>query len=151
MPHRPLVPDPAKSIGAARLDGNLVIHGDNLHALKSLLPMYAGKVDCIFIDPPYNTGNEGWCYNDNVNSPMMQEWLRSNPIGIEDGLRHDKWCAMMWPRLRLLRELLSESGLIVVTIDDNELHRLICLMDEVFGAANKLACGVWLSDPSVLS
>ncbi len=148
VPHRPLVPDPAKSIGAARLDGNLVIHGDNLHALKSLLPMYAGKVDCIFIDPPYNTGNEGWCYNDNVNSPMMQEWLRSNPIGIEDGLRHDKWCAMMWPRLRLLRELLSESGLIVVTIDDNELHRLICLMDEVFGAANKLACGVWLSDPS---
>ena len=151
VPHRPLVPDPAKGIGPARLDGNLIIQGDNLHALKSLLPLYAGKVDCIFIDPPYNTGNEGWSYNDNVNSPMLQAWLRENPIGIEDGLRHDKWCAMMWPRLRLLRELLSESGLIVVTIDDNELHRLICLMDEVFGAANKLACGVWLSDPSVLS
>jgi adenine-specific DNA-methyltransferase len=110
VPHRPLVPDASKSVGDARLDGNLVIHGDNLHALKSLLPMYAGKIDCIFIDPPYNTGNEGWCYNDNVNSPMMQQWLSENPVGIEDGLRHDKWCAMMWPRLRLLHELLGEAG-----------------------------------------
>ena len=130
VPHRPLVPDPAKSIGAARLDGNLVIHGDNLHALKSLLPMYAGKVDCIFIDPPYNTGNEGWGYNDNVNSPMMQEWLRANPIGIEDGLRHDKWCAMMWPRLRLLRELLSDTGSIWITLDHHEAHRARQMLDE---------------------
>ena len=99
VPHRPLMPDADKSIGPARLDGNLIVQGDNLHALKSLLPMYAGKVDCIFIDPPYNTGNEGWCYNDNVNSPVMQAWLQANPVGIEDGLRHDKWCAMMWPRL----------------------------------------------------
>jgi len=90
VPHRPLVPDAVRSVGEPRLDGNLVIHGDNLHALKSLLPMYAGKIDCIFIDPPYNTGNEGWCYNDNVNSPMMQQWLSENPVGIEDGLRHDK-------------------------------------------------------------
>lgn len=109
VPHRPLVPDAGLSVGEPRLDGNLVIHGDNLHALKSLLPMYAGKINCIFIDPPYNTGNEGWCYNDNVNSPMMQQWLSENPVGIEDGLRHDKWCAMMWPRLRLLHELLSEA------------------------------------------
>ena len=84
VPHRPLVPDTSKSVGPSedlgRLDGNLIIHGDNLHALKSLLPMYAGKVDCIFIDPPYNTGNEGWCYNDNVNSPMLQAWLNENPV-----------------------------------------------------------------------
>lgn len=143
VPHRPLVPDPAKSIGAARLDGNLVIHGDNLHALKSLLPMYAGKVDCIFIDPPYNTGNEGWCYNDNVNSPMMQEWLRSNPIGIEDGLRHDKWCAMMWPRLRLLRELLSDTGSIWITLDHHEAHRARQMLDELFGERNFLAHMAW--------
>ena len=108
VPHRPLVPHPDKGVGAARLDGNLIIQGDNLHALKALLPTHAGKVDCIFIDPPYNTGNEGWCYNDNVNSPMIKEWLAGNPIGIEDGLRHDKWCAMMWPRLRLLHEFMAE-------------------------------------------
>jgi adenine-specific DNA-methyltransferase len=148
VPHRPLIPDASKSVGNVHLDGNLIIHGDNLHALKSLLPMYAGKVDCIFIDPPYNTGNEGWCYNDNVNSPVTQAWLKENPIGVEDGLRHDKWCAMMWPRLRSLSELLSEHGIIVATIDDNELDHMLCLMDEVFGAANRLACAVWLSDPS---
>jgi adenine-specific DNA-methyltransferase len=83
VPFRPLVPHPEKGIGPVALDGNLIIHGDNLHALKALLPHYAGKVDCIFIDPPYNTGNEGWCYNDNVNAPMIKEWLESNPIGIE--------------------------------------------------------------------
>ena len=143
VPHRPLVPDPDKSVGEARLDGNLIIHGDNLHALKSLLPMYAGKVDCVFIDPPYNTGHEGWCYNDNVNSPMMQEWLKSNPVGIEDGLRHDKWCAMMWPRLRLLHELLSEYGSFWMTLDDNEIHRARALLDGVFGDSNFVGCITW--------
>ncbi|MBU1666741.1 MAG: site-specific DNA-methyltransferase [Gammaproteobacteria bacterium] len=133
VPHRPLIPDAAKSIGAARLDGNLIIQGDNLHALKSLLPMYAGRVDCIFIDPPYNTGNEGWCYNDNVNSPMLQAWLKENPVGIEDGLRHDKWCAMMWPRLRLLHELLAETGSFWMTLDDNEIHLAHAMLDEIFG------------------
>ena len=122
VPFRPLVPDAEKSIGEPSLGGNLIIHGDNLHALKALLPMYAGRVDCIFIDPPYNTGNEGWSYNDNVNSPMMKEWLSSNPINGEDMLRHDKWCAMMWPRLVLLRELMSESGSIWITLDDNEVQ-----------------------------
>jgi len=144
VPHRPLVPDAAKSIGTPRLDGNLVIHGDNLHALKALLPMYAGKVDCVFIDPPYNTGNEGWCYNDNVNSPMMQEWLRSNPIGIEDGLRHDKWCAMMWPRLRLLHALLGEAGSIWITLDDNEVHRARSMLDSIFGEQNFIANVAWI-------
>ncbi len=143
VPHRPLVPDISKSVGDARLDGNLIINGDNLHALKSLLPTYAGKVDCVFIDPPYNTGNEGWSYNDNVNSPMMQEWLRSNPVGIDDGLRHDKWCAMMWPRLRLLHELLGEAGSLWVTLDDNEIHRARSMLDSIFGEQNFVATCIW--------
>jgi adenine-specific DNA-methyltransferase len=143
VPFRPLVPHPKKGIGPVALDGNLIIHGDNLHALKALLPMYAGKVDCIFIDPPYNTGNEGWSYNDNVNSPLMKEWLAANPIGIEDGLRHDKWCAMMWPRLRLLYELLSEQGVIFVCIDDNEISQLRILLNEMFGVANWIGTIVW--------
>lgn len=143
VPHRPLLPDAQKSVGQPRLDGNLVIQGDNLHALKALLPMYAGRVDCVFIDPPYNTGNEGWSYNDNVNSPMMQEWLKSNPVGIEDGLRHDKWCAMMWPRLRLLHELLSEAGSIWITLDDNEVHRARSMLDAIFGEQNFVATCIW--------
>jgi len=143
VPHRPLVPQPERSIGTPALDGNLVIHGDNLHALKASLPLYAGKVDCIFIDLPYNTGNEGWCYNDNVNSPMIREWLSSNPVGIEDGLRHDKWLAIMWPRLRLLRELLSERGSIWITLDDNEIHRARSVLDEVFGEEHFIAICIW--------
>ncbi|WP_127562813.1 site-specific DNA-methyltransferase [Nioella ostreopsis] len=143
VPVRPLEVDPDKGIGEPRLDGNLIIQGDNLHALKALLPYYAGKVDCIFIDPPYNTGNEGWAYNDNVRAPMIQEWLNSNPIGIEDGLRHDKWCAMMWPRLRLLHELLAETGSLWVTIDDNEVQRARALLDEVFGPDNFIASCIW--------
>jgi adenine-specific DNA-methyltransferase len=100
VPFRPLVPHPKKGIGSASLDGNLIIHGDNLHALKALLPLYAGKVDCVFIDPPYNTGNENWNYNDNVNSPMIREWLNANPIGIEDGLRHGRMCSQGEERTR---------------------------------------------------
>lgn len=144
VPFRPLVPHADKGIGPVALDGNLIIHGDNLHALKALLPIYAGKVDCIFIDPPYNTGNEGWCYNDNVNSPVIKEWLSANPIGIEDGLRHDKWCAMMWPRLRLLHELLADKGTFWVTLDDNEVHHARAILDEIFGAENFLANVEWV-------
>lgn len=144
VPFRPLVPDESKGIGPVSLDGNLIIHGDNLHALKSLLPLYAGKVDCIFIDPPYNTGNEGWSYNDNVNAPMIREWMESNPIGIEDGLRHDKWCAMMWPRLRLLFDLLSDTGVIFICIDDNELYNLRLMLDELSGnASNWIGTIIW--------
>lgn len=144
VPFRPLKPHPEKGIGELALDGNLVIHGDNLHALKALLPTYAGKVDCVFIDPPYNTGNEGWCYNDNVNAPMIREWLEANPIGIEDGLRHDKWCAMMWPRLQLLFELLSDDGVILICIDDNELYNLRLMLDEVSrDASNWIGTIVW--------
>jgi adenine-specific DNA-methyltransferase len=148
VPYRPLVPDLEKSLGDDDLNGNLIIHGDNLHALKALLPRYAGKIDCVFIDPPYNTGNENWNYDDNVNSPMMREWLRSNPVNKEDMLRHDKWLCMMYPRLKLLKELLSEDGYIAVTIDDNELDNLLLAMDEIFDTENRLAVAVWLSDPS---
>lgn len=143
VPFRPLVPDETKGIGPVALDGNLIIQGDNLHALKALLPLYAGKVDCIFIDPPYNTGNEGWCYNDNVNAPMIKEWLESNPIGIEDGLRHDKWCAMMWPRLRLLHELLAEDGVFWMTLDENEIQRARMMLDEIFGEGNFVDTVIW--------
>jgi adenine-specific DNA-methyltransferase len=143
VPFRPLVPHAEKGIGKVDLDGNLIIQGDNLHALKALLPRYAGKVDCIFIDPPYNTGNESWAYNDNVNGPMIKEWLEANPIGIEDGLRHDKWCAMMWPRLRLLHELLSDQGTVWITLDGNEVHRAKQILDEIFGAENYLGTLVW--------
>ena len=103
------------------LNDNLIIQGDNLHALKALLPKYAGRIKCIYIDPPYNTGNEKWVYNDNVNSAMMQAWLEKNsPIDVEDLERHDKWLCMMWPRLHLLHELLADDGVIFISIDDNE-------------------------------
>ncbi|MEQ1740988.1 MAG: site-specific DNA-methyltransferase [Candidatus Nitrotoga sp.] len=144
VPYRPLVIHDDKSAGATHdLNGNLIIHGDNLHALKALLPLYAGKVDCVFIDPPYNTGNEGWCYNDNVNSPMLKEWLASNPVGIEDGLRHDKWLAMMYPRIKLLHELLSDAGSFWMTLDDNEIHRARAMLDEIFGDQNFVATCIW--------
>ena len=143
VPYRPLVPHAEKGVGPSDLAGNLVIHGDNLHALKSLLPRYAGAVDLIFIDPPYNTGNEGWCYSDGVNSPIMKEWLSTNPVDGDDMLRHDKWLCMMWPRLVLLRELLSERGSLWMTLDDNEVHRARMVMDEIFGAENFVATCIW--------
>jgi adenine-specific DNA-methyltransferase len=143
VPYRPLIPHADKSIGPADLAGNLIIHGDNLHALKSLLPRYAGKVDLVFIDPPYNTGNENWSYNDNVNSPVMREWLKSNPVNSEDMLKHDKWLCMMWPRLVLLRELLSERGSLWMTLDDNEVHRARLIIDEIFGEDAFIANVVW--------
>jgi adenine-specific DNA-methyltransferase len=136
VPFRPLLPQAEKGIGAPALDGNLIIHGDNLHGLKALLPTHAGKVDCIFIDPPYNTGNEGWCYNDNVNSPMIKEWLAANPVALDDGLRHDKWLSMMWPRLRLLHELLADNGIFWMTLDDNEAHHARAMLNEIFGVEN---------------
>ncbi len=127
-----LVPKKDKSFtDKVSLNDNLIIHGDNLKALKALLPTCVGKVECIYIDPPYNTGNERWVYNDNVNSPMMQEWL-GKVVDREDLTRHDKWLCMMMPRLKLLREPLSEDGVIFVSIENNEVHRLMMLLDEVF-------------------
>lgn len=121
---------------------NKIIKGDNLLALKSLLPMYANKIHCIYIDPPYNTGSENWIYNDNVNSPLMQKWL-SKVVGKEDLTRHDKWLCMMYPRLRLLHELLSENGVIFISIDDNEMAHLKLLCDEIFGERNFVANLIW--------
>ncbi len=143
VPIKPLVPDRSKSLNP--IDGdNLIIHGDNLHALKALLPRYAGKVNCIYIDPPYNTGNEGWAYNDNVNSPMMQRWLENaKEVDGEDLERHDKWLCMMWPRLQLLKELLADDGVIFVSIDDNEQHHLRMMMDEIFDEKNFYAVVSW--------
>ena len=148
VPARTLEPDAKKSLplkgSKASLDDNLIIHGDNLHALKALMPRYAGRVNCIYIDPPYNTGNEGWIYNDNVNSPMMQEWLKGrSPVDGEDLERHDKWLCMMWPRLNLLRELLAEDGVIFISIDDNEQAHLRMIMDEIFGPGNFICSFAW--------
>ena len=144
LPHRSLIPDVSRSLNTTGADDNLIIHGDNMHALKALLPRYAGRVKCIYIDPPYNTGNEGWVYNDRVNSPQMQDWLEQNrPVDNEDMERHDKWLCMMWPRLHLLKELMSEDGAIFISIDDNEQHHLRMLMDEIFGEENFLANIIW--------
>ncbi|EEV23917.1 DNA (cytosine-5-)-methyltransferase [Enhydrobacter aerosaccus SK60] len=114
--------------------GNKIIYGDNLEALKSLLPFYEGKVDCIYIDPPYNTGEEGWVYNDNVNHPKIKKWL-GQVVGkqSEDLSRHDKWLCMMYPRLQLLKQLLSDTGVIFISIDDNEQANLKLICDEIFG------------------
>ncbi len=146
VPFRELVVDAGKSVPPAGeapgLDGNLIIHGDNLEALKALLPRYAGKVDVIYIDPPYNTGNEGWAYNDNVNAPQLKVWL-GKTVDADDMERHDKWLCMMWPRLQLLRELLSEEGAIWISLDDNEQASFRSICDEIFGEGNFLANVIW--------
>ena len=125
---------------------NMIIRGDNLEALKALLPKYEGRVKCIYIDPPYNTGNEGWVYNDNVNDPKIKKWL-GEVVGKEgeDFSRHDKWLCMMYPRLKLLREFLREDGVIFISIDDNEITNLRKICDEVFGEENFVAQFIWQS------
>jgi adenine-specific DNA-methyltransferase len=131
--------------------GNLLAQGDNLEALKALLPYYAGKVKCIYIDPPYNTGNKeteknSWFYNDNVDSPEVRDWL-GKVVGAEgeDFSRHDKWLCMMYPRLRLLKEFLAEDGVIFVSIEDNEHRHLHILLDILFGPANYVGTIVWFN------
>jgi adenine-specific DNA-methyltransferase len=123
---------------------NMIIRGDNLEALKALLPRYEGRVKCIYIDPPYNTGNEGWVYNDNVNDPKIKKWLGA-VVGKEgeDLTRHDKWLCMMYPRLKLLQKLLADDGAIFISIDDTEISNLRLLMDEVFGANNFVTTVIW--------
>ena len=144
VPYRPIEVDENRSHNPAGADDNLIIHGDNLDALKALLPRYENRIKCIYIDPPYNTGNEGWVYNDNVNSPLMQKWLTENaPVDNEDLERHDKWLCMMWPRLHLLKELLADDGVIFISIDDNEQHHLRAIMDEIFGHENFVTNIIW--------
>lgn len=125
--------------------GNLLVEGDNLLALKALLPYYAGQVKCIYIDPPYNTGNEDWTYNDAVNSPEMRNWL-GKAVGneAEDLSRHDKWLCMMYPRLQLLQQFLASDGVVFISIDEEEIGNLIALCDEVFGRRNRLAIFSWV-------
>jgi adenine specific DNA methylase Mod len=143
VPYRLIHCDKKKSVGDPDA-GNLLVQGDNLEALKALLPYYAGKVKCIYIDPPYNTGNESWVYNDNVNSPEIKAWLGS-VVGkeAEDLSRHDKWLCMMYPRLRLLKEFLSKDGSIWVSVDDNEAHTLKIVLDEIMGRQNFVTSFIW--------
>lgn len=123
---------------------NMIIHGDNLEALKSLLPKYEGRIKCIYIDPPYNTGNEGWVYNDNVSDPRIQKWL-GEVVGPEkkDLTRHDKWLCMMYPRLKLLYRLLTDDGAIFISIDDAETEHLKMICNEIFGSTKHIATFVW--------
>ena len=127
------------SVGTSQ---NLIVHGDNLEALKALMPYYVGKIKCIYIDPPYNTGHEGWVYNDKVNSPKIREWLKQT-VKLDDLTRHDKWLCMMYPRLRLLRDLLTEDGVIFISIDENEVHNLRNLCDEIFNENNFSGDIIW--------
>ena len=142
VPFRLLEPVPELSCGDPN-SGNLIVQGDNLHALKALLPRYAGQVKCIF-DPPYNTGNEGWAYNDNVNSPEIRKWL-GEVVGKEGETldRHDRWLCMMYPRLVLLRKFLRQDGVIFISIDDVAQSLLKHVCDEVFGAKNFITTFIW--------
>jgi adenine-specific DNA-methyltransferase len=128
--------------------GNKIIHGDNLEALKALLPEYEGQIKCIYIDPPYNTGNENWVYNDNVNDPKIKKWLHQ-VVGKEgeDFTRHDKWLCMIYPRLQLLHKLLANDGVIFISLDEIEMHNLRCLLNEVFGEKNFIAQITLLCNP----
>ncbi len=147
VPFHQLVPQPDKSLtDKVSLNDNLIIHGDNLTALKALLPTYAGKVKCIYIDPPYNTGNEGWVYNDNVNSPMIKDWI-GQVVGKEgeDFVRHDKWLCMMMPRLKMLMELLSDDGVLLMSIDEAEYVNLRTVANEVMSSQNYIGTFIWKS------
>lgn len=126
--------------------GNKIIHGDNLEALKSLLPEYEGRIKCIYIDPPYNTGNEKWVYNDNVNDPKIKKWLGEVVGKREDLSRHDKWLCMMYPRLKLLHKLLADDGIILISIDDNELINLQFICGEIFGVNNHVNTFIWYTE-----
>lgn len=143
IPYRLLRCNGELSVGDSG-NGNLLVEGDNLEALKALLTYYAGQVKCIYIDPPYNTGEESWIYSDTVDSPEIQAWL-GRVVGkeIEDLSRHDKWLCMMYPRLRLLWEFLSDDGSLWMSLDDNEIHHVRSILDEIFGGQNFVAAVVW--------
>lgn len=130
-----------KAASVGEKSENLIVHGDNLEALKALMPYYMGKIKCIYIDPPYNTGHEDWVYNDKVDSPKIRQWLKKT-VNSEDLTRHDKWLCMMYPRLKLLKDLLSEDGVIFISIDNNEQANLKLICSEIFGD-NKVETYVW--------
>ena len=144
--------DPAKGAGQEQTEptqsGNKIIHGDNLEALKSLLPEYEGKVKCIYIDPPYNTGEEKWAYNDNVNNPKILKWLGKVVGKVGDDLsRHDKWMCMMFPRLKILQKLLKNDGAIFISLDENEIVHARFMCDEIFGKSKFVAQLCLLCNP----
>ncbi len=143
VPFHLLKDEPELSVGEPGA-GNLLVEGDNLLALKALLPYYSGQVKCIYIDPPYNTGEENWIYNDNVNSTEVRNWLGKVVGGdLDDLSRHDKWLCMMYPRLMLLHQMLRDDGSIFISIDDNEITHLHNIMREIFGAGNFVANIIW--------
>lgn len=145
VPYRVL--DRKYTFGDTPDSGNMIIHGDNLEALKALLPQYEGSIKCIYIDPPYNTGKEGWVYNDNVNDPHIQKWLHDTfhetGITVDDLTRHDKWLCMMYPRLYLIQKLLSKDGAVFISIDDNEQANLKLICDDIFGKNNFVDQFIW--------
>ncbi|MBK6527422.1 MAG: site-specific DNA-methyltransferase [Crocinitomicaceae bacterium] len=146
-PQSQKVPFPVER-AEGEVGGNKIIHGDNLEALKSLLPEYEGKIKCIYIDPPYNTGNENWVYNDNVNHPKIKKWLSQVVGKDEDDLsRHDKWLCMMYPRLKLLHKLLHKDGVLFVSLDENENCYLKLILNEIFGSSNFIAQITLLCNP----
>jgi len=142
VPYQILEKDKKLSVKGKNEDENLIIEADNLIALKSLLPKYQGRIKCIYIDPPYNIGNGGWTYNDKVNSPLIREWL-GKVVNKEDLTRHDKWLCMMTPRLKLLQELLSDDGVIFISIDNNEVANLQQLMNEIFKEESFITSFIW--------
>lgn len=143
VPFRLLKKHPKKGKPApSGVAGGMVIHGDNLEVLQALMPYYYGRVKLVFIDPPYNTGNEGWVYSDRVNSPAMRRWLKET-VGRDDGNRHDKWLCMMWPRLKLLHKLLAKDGSLWMTLDDNEMPYARAMLDEIFGRENFVTTIIW--------
>lgn len=145
VPYRVL--DRKYTFGDTPDSGNMIIHGDNLEALKALLPQYEGSIKCIYIDPPYNTGKEGWVYNDNVNDPHIQKWLHDTfhetGITVDDLTRHDKWLCMMYPRLYLIQKLLSKDGAVFISIDDNEQANLKLICDDILGKNNFVDQFIW--------
>jgi adenine-specific DNA-methyltransferase len=146
VPFRLLKKNKSKSVSDSE---NLIIEGDNLEALKALLPHYQNKIKCIYIDPPYNTGKEHWKYNDNVNSPIIKKWFESEAfVDDQDLSRHAKWACMIYPRIKILNELLSEEGLIFVSIGDDEIQHLKMIMNELFGKDNFVAQFVWNTEGS---
>lgn len=123
--------------------GNIIIQGDNLSGLKTLLPVYGENIKCAYIDPPYNTGSESWNFNDNLSKDSIESWFR---VEFGEGApadRHDKWLCFMLPRLILIRQMLSDNGVVFISIDDIEYAGLKILMDEIFGEDNFLANLVW--------
>ena len=141
VPYQSLVKDEKLSLKGIGSEENLIIEGDNLIALKSLLPRYHGRIRCIYIDPPYNLGSE-WVYNDQVNSPLIREWIKKT-VGADDLTKHDKWLCMMAPRLKLLQELLDDKGAIFISVDNTELYNLISLMNEIFLPENFVGVLIW--------